>query len=151
MAATNKNLAWLLPVTCVCCYTWPLLNVRYICVCLLTINSLAGVKVQAAHWEQEGWERRCLPCSQAAMSSLGSSPQSPCPAGRALAQPCAPGLGTGSVYVMKGSRRWLFLSFAFPHTCAGPGPAWKLCPHEWREGDGRSERWRGAQKQRELK
>lgn len=54
--------------------------------------------------------------------------QSPCAAAKTLTQPCAPGLGTGTVYVMKGSRRWLFLSAAFAHTCAGPEPGWKLCP-----------------------
>lgn len=75
----------------------------------------------------------------------------PCTAAKALAQSFAPGLGTVSVYVTKGSRRWLFLSTAFAHTCAGPKPGWKLCPHEQREGGGRGKRWRGAQKQRELK
>lgn len=75
-----------------------------------------------------------------------AGPQSPRAAAKTLAQPCAPGLGTGSVYVMKGSRRWLFLKAAFAHTCAGPEPGWKLSPHEQREGDGRGERRRGAQK-----
>lgn len=77
--------------------------------------------------------------------------QFPCAAAKALTQPCAPGLGTGSVYAMKESRRWLFPSTASAHTCAGPEPGWKLCPHEQRGGDGRGERRRGAQKQRELK
>lgn len=46
---------------------------------------------------------------------------------------------------------------AFPEHCLCPYMCWprarmeKLCPHEQRERDGRGERWRGAQKQREFK
>lgn len=65
----------------------------------------------------------------------------------AAAKAFTPGLGTSSIYMMKGSRRWLFLNTAFAHTCAGPKPGWKLCPHEQRRWEGRE---RGPQKQREL-
>lgn len=134
-----------LTVTCMCC----LLHITFaecetcLCLCLPSNKQFLGWgEGSGCSLEQEGWEGDvCTAAKLLCPAQAGlAAPQSPCPAGRALAQPCAPGLGTGSVYVMKGSRRWLFLSSAFAHKCAGPGPGWKLCPHEQREGDGRSER-----------
>lgn len=40
-----------------------------------------------------------------------------------LAPFCSHALGSSNVYVMKGNRRWLFLSAAFPRTHTGPVPA----------------------------
>lgn len=72
----------------------------------------------------------CLP----RLSPAG--PPALCAAGKALVGP--PGLGTGGVCAVKGSRRWLFPSAAFARACAGSEPGWKLCPHEQRgSGEGR--------------
>lgn len=119
------------------------MNVRYVSVSHLMSNSWAvGEKPRVTHWEQGGQDGRWLPFLLCSAWAGVAGPQSPCAAAKTLAQPCAPGLGTSSVYVMKGSRRWLFLSTAFAHTCAGPEPGWKLSPHEQRG------RWEGRERER---
>lgn len=147
----NENLAGTLPVICMCSYSFSERETR---LCPPSDEQLMGGwgKASGCSSGAGGQERRRLPCGQAAVLSLCRSRRSSVPLRCGQSPRAALCSWAGHRQCLCDEREQ---KMAFPEHCLCPYVCWprarKLCPHEQREGDGRGERRRGAQKQRELK